>query len=866
MKIQKYSAFLVYSLTILFLLGCNSNSNRKIKLSTSENKDSSDVQTVSSTIRVSPEEQNSIAIFYFENGTNDTSLNWLQRGITDMLEAELSQSPYYNVIPVQRILDVAQKHNIDSNNLHNVTIALEIARLTNAESILTGRYYHTEDQLNIDLHVIDVASTNIIRTENVTGTGLEQIFVMVNDLSDRIRTDLRGKLALARARNTDQKPKGSEKSDVSLIDMTKSVKAYRCFSLAKANIDKFLWREADNCLQEALEYDSTFAEVYIYLAKVKKEIGDRKGAKDALMKAEKFSDKLSKTGQIQLKLVKAENKNDLEQLISVMDEMLQYAPYDIEIRNQLASLLMGLKKYDESLQQYEYILELDPTKSLVYNQIGYIYAHRGDFTNAFKYMEKYKEMAPDEANPHDSLGEILLMAGKFKKSAEQYELALKIRPDFYFSSLRLTRVYSELGDFTNALKYSDNWMDNAPNEARKFEGLLERALLHWRFDKIDEAEKILVDAIQKSPYSRSAVSILGELYKAKNENEKAEELYLAYFYKNKDYFTGPNSNVGNKMSFIQYCLEMNIPPSKVIPIAKTLYEKEESEFNKSGYAQMLGILHSRNQEFSEAENYFQDLDLDFADALMQIPRVNWNDSGWKYAVEMIQRQPKQDNPSYKYFEKMIKKAEKSNRQDIEIYTRYVTALAKAKNGDTAFLENEYKNLGTPLENTWRVIGPFIENCGFVCKFPPEEKVAFPNTENKLSDQWQPVDDGANDGYIDLKSIFDKVNWAVAYGSVYVKSPSKRVVQIRVSSDESCKLWFNDDLVWQIFRLKEDAPLDNDIVSVVLKRGYNKILIKTTNSLYNWGFNLRVTDENGEGIPDLDFYPTEEVEGKLASSY
>ena len=170
----------------------------KIKLSTSENKDSSDVQTVSSTIRVSPEEQNSIAIFYFENGTNDTSLNWLQRGITDMLEAELSQSPYYNVIPVQRILDVAQKHNIDNKNLHNVTVALEIARLTNAESILSGRYYYTEDKLNIDLQVIDVLSTNVIRTENVTGSGLEQIFVMVNDLSDRIRTDLRGKLALAK--------------------------------------------------------------------------------------------------------------------------------------------------------------------------------------------------------------------------------------------------------------------------------------------------------------------------------------------------------------------------------------------------------------------------------------------------------------------------------------------------------------------------------------------------------------------------------------------------------------------------------------------------------------------------------------------
>ena len=65
--------FIILSMSIFLILNCES-ANRKIKLASfSSNKSKSSV-TASSTIRISPQEQSSIAIAYFRNETGDPAL------------------------------------------------------------------------------------------------------------------------------------------------------------------------------------------------------------------------------------------------------------------------------------------------------------------------------------------------------------------------------------------------------------------------------------------------------------------------------------------------------------------------------------------------------------------------------------------------------------------------------------------------------------------------------------------------------------------------------------------------------------------------------------------------------------------------
>lgn len=46
--------------------------------------------------------------------------------------------------------------------------------------------------------------------------------------------------------------------------------------------------------------------------------------------------------------------------------------------------------------------------------LGYLELSRGNYELAIEHMQKYAFLAPDLANPHDSLGEVYLAIGRYE--------------------------------------------------------------------------------------------------------------------------------------------------------------------------------------------------------------------------------------------------------------------------------------------------------------------------------------------------------------------------------------------------------------------------------------------------------------------
>jgi len=66
---------------------------------------------------------------------------------------------------------------------------------------------------------------------------------------------------------------------------------------------------------------------------------------------------------------------------------------------------------DEAIEQYIKAVEINPAYSLPYNQLGYAHQLMENFTESEKAFKKSIELIPEDPNPYDSYGELLMKMG-----------------------------------------------------------------------------------------------------------------------------------------------------------------------------------------------------------------------------------------------------------------------------------------------------------------------------------------------------------------------------------------------------------------------------------------------------------------------
>lgn len=844
------------SLIILFsIIGCNSDQDRKIKLASLESNTQNSNSAASSVLKVSLEQQRSIAILYFENGTNDASLDWLRRGLTDMLYTELSQSPYLSVVPMQRMSEISEQQGKTERDLEDVAFATQIANEANAEILLTGRFYQLSDSICIEVVMLDAKSSRILHREVVRGQSLERIFAMVDTLSSRVRSNLRTDL------------EGAQTAGVNLAEMTTSIEAFRCYSLALENMEKFLWIDAERCLEDAVKYDTTFASAYFRLGKMKLDMGKTQKGEAALQKARQYYDKLSEADKIYFKLLDTHREEDVNQVIAILEDAVLRFPAEVNFRIDLGRLYRHLGELDKSLEAFEIALEQDPNRKLIYNDLGYLFAERGDFTTALKYIDKYQQLAPDEPNPYDSKGEILMMAGRLDEAVAQLETALDKWPDFIHSSLRLSDLYRESWDYKKTLDYINYAEQSLPGSASELEIGYRKALAYWRFGKFKEAEKTFNAVIESDPYYVMPVVSAAEMYKSLGDTAKALQLYQTAFDKFKEAVAQTGENFEYQKNFPLFVLVADLPVNEVITIVEKVASFQKTPDQQAFYDFLTGLVYLRAGELEKAEarlHHSQDRQFE----LLSLAKMEGWSMLWKHIFETLDYESADTPVSQRFSEKLLKFSRQTGLKHLEWMAHLARAHFYAIHQQGSAVATEYQYLGFPLESTWRVIGPFSTEgvSGFKHVYPPEEGVDYAATirnENREL-KWQSAKDGSFDGYVDLKTIFNDANWSVGYALVYVKSPDERKVQIRLGGNDAYKLWFNDELVMQRYYTKAtDAVLDHDLVAVALHPGYNKVLLKVPNAIHNWGFYLRVTDENGYGFKDISFQSSDALDPPFA---
>ena len=155
-------------------------------------------------------------------------------------------------------------------------------------------------------------------------------------------------------------------------------------------------------------------------------------------------------------------------------------------------------------------------------------------------------------------------------------------------------------------------------------------------------------------------------------------------------------------------------------------------------------------------------------------------------------------------------------------------------------------------NEWYVIGPFdnpmgsYDTEGLMIPYPPEKEIKLKDSykgKGGIDIKWQKRQ-ADEQGLVNFERFFDPKNYTVAYAVTYIWSPDERKTKIFAGSDDGIRIWLNDELIHHHLVKRGPIP-DNDIIEGVLKKGWNKLLVKVEQGEGWWGFYLRIPDPNKE---------------------
>lgn len=837
---------LLYLILILLLTTCsNDNGRRKIKLA-SNNAGRNLTQSLNSTIRLEESDRQAIVVLPFKNKTGDQNLQWMQKGLTEMFIRALSQSNTLSVMSIDRLSELEER--ISENRAGDLTdseLTKQIGQEADVDAVLFGSIEKAEANLTLNIKLQDPTSGYVLKEETTTGDNIEDIFDMVDALTQRVKSDLQITLS-----------KGGDQRGITDIT-TRSLDAWRFYTEGVEALQMLLTEVARQKYLKAIELDSTFVSAYIDLIEVSHMLRDRKQADYCYDKLQHLKKDASAIEVYQIELLEAGRKGDVTQYIETLNRWIENYPGNLQVHWNLAGLYLTWNYPEKSLEHLSHVITIDPKYKLAYNLMAYVYAELGNFEKALTALQVYRDLSKDEANPYDSMGEINFRYGNYDEAEKYYKLALAVNDTFSPSIDHLSELYLEKGESDKAIEYANRSMSFLKDDTSRTVKRKHLASIYLQQNKHDMAMKELEEISKVNPYDLEVVDALYQHYLTLGDTSKARNIVTRTYDITRDRTLSKSFSQKSVAQLGNISVFYGIKVDETIPIIENALRRASNnepnfqidEVSTINLKFFLTLLYGKQNDFVKIERLWPDFEI-FKEEIWEVfrnSRTQNFSSDWRNYHRLNDIFILSPDTGEDFYTPLIERARSAEIKNIEMMFRLLYVNLKSRTHTNDEIDQQLVYIGTPPESLWMVAGPYPNEDGFRKRFPPEKSFSFPGKNIN----WRPAKDEQLDGFVDFASINNRDVWSVAYAMIDVVSPDDREAQFRFSSDDGSKIWLNGDNVWTL-NMHTPAYFDIRKVTVKLKKGNNRILVKVCNTVGDWGFFLRVTDENGDGMQDIRF--------------
>jgi eukaryotic-like serine/threonine-protein kinase len=437
--------------------------------------------------------RHALAVLYFANLSQDPSLDWLNRGLTEMLTTNLGQVQGLDVLSTERILAALEGMGKKDSRGLDPGSATQVARNVGADAFITGALMRVgPKQLRLDVRVQDTQTGQILFSDKVEAEDVQGIFGMVDTLTARIARRLA--------------PGAAEVANAPSIEdaSTSNLEAFKHYQLGRDYQRRFLLSDAVRELEQAVHLDPRFALAYWYLAGAYGTEGDLRKSDEMGKKVEQLKDHLPRKLQMWLKADNALRAGNAAQGVSDLEAMLSEFPREDEARAQLAQRYLGLNQVDRALAVLKQGLELDPRNETLLNISCYAHAWEGNLAAALQANDQYRAVRPNDPNPWDTRGDVLFQLRHDDEAIAAYRKVLELKPDFvgYMDYIKLAIVYADQRKFALADSALQEYVKRAAGVNQAYRPVIEgqfrevRGDLHGARQSYQEAVRELARAGQ----------------------------------------------------------------------------------------------------------------------------------------------------------------------------------------------------------------------------------------------------------------------------------------------------------------------------------------------------------------------------------
>jgi tetratricopeptide (TPR) repeat protein len=368
----------------------------------------------------------SVAVFYFDNLSGDPALDWLRTGLTDMLVTNLSQSPGLRVLGTSRLYQLLEESGHRDDRTMSAQVVDLVSRKSQATTALVGSFVRAGSQVRIHATLQDPKSGEVLASERVEGDAEEGLFSLVDELTGRLRKRLEG----PPSRTWGEKRQASWTEKKLEEVTTNSVAAWKAYAEGSRLHDRLQEREAQGFFEKAVEADPNFAMALAKLSIVHGNLGNNDKARAYSAKA------VAKAGNLppgERYYIEGRHfsldPSTIEQAVAAYQKAVDEAPNHTAARNNLAQLLLELRRYPEALVHLEELRRGGMTFPGSYMSLAQAYVATGHPDRAREALAAYATEHPDRAASFENLAYFELSQGRTGDALAAFDKAAALDPD-----------------------------------------------------------------------------------------------------------------------------------------------------------------------------------------------------------------------------------------------------------------------------------------------------------------------------------------------------------------------------------------------------------------------------------------------------